>query len=193
MLTIRARFWGVFWVDIGTTASAEKAFLEIAQRLELPAQTWESACLNVANLKQPWLLILDNADDPSLDYLPYMPSGPFGVVILTSRVEDCQQYSTHPIALSGLSEESARTLLLKAALVPPDQHEALGSDSREIIVLLQSHPLALIQAGAYVSRGHCTLAQYPDVYKRQRQRLLTFVRRRRSRVIETFTRPLRPQ
>ncbi len=40
--------------------------------------------------------------------------------------------------------------------------------------LLQSHPLALIQAAAYVSRGHCTLAEYPRVFAQQRQRLLAF-------------------
>jgi hypothetical protein len=43
-----------------------------------------------------------------------------------------------------------------------------------VVSLLQSHPLALIQAGAYVSRGHCTLAEYPLVFAQQRQRLLTF-------------------
>jgi hypothetical protein len=40
--------------------------------------------------------------------------------------------------------------------------------------LLQSHPLALIQAAAYVSRDHSTLAEYPRVFAQQRQRLLTF-------------------
>lgn len=38
--------------------------------------------------------------------------------------------------------------------------------------LLQSHPLALTQAGAYISRGHRRLGQYPEVYERQLQRLL---------------------
>lgn len=40
--------------------------------------------------------------------------------------------------------------------------------------LLQLHPLALIQAGAYISQGHCQLGQYPVVYKRQWKRLLQF-------------------
>jgi hypothetical protein len=38
--------------------------------------------------------------------------------------------------------------------------------------LLGSYPLVLIQAGVYVSRGDCTLAEYPRVYERQRKRLL---------------------
>lgn len=38
-------------------------------------------------------------------------------------------------------------------------------------VLLQSPPRALVQAGAYVSRGHCTLADHTYVYERQRQQL----------------------
>ncbi|KAI9879170.1 MAG: hypothetical protein M1823_006868, partial [Watsoniomyces obsoletus] len=54
------------------------------------------------------------------------------------------------------------------------QHRKLEDDARTVASLLRSHPLALIQAGAYVSRGHCTLAEYPSVYERQRKRLLAF-------------------
>jgi hypothetical protein len=39
-------------------------------------------------------LVLDNADDPNFDYHVYLPSGIQGSVIITSRVADCQQYST---------------------------------------------------------------------------------------------------
>ena len=44
----------------------------------------------------------------------------------------------------------------------------------KLVSLLNSHPLALIQAGSYVSRGHCTLADYPAVFSQQRKRLLAF-------------------
>jgi len=47
-------------------------------------------------------------------------------------------------------------------------------DIRTVVTLLGSHPLALIQAGSYVARGHCTLQEYPQVYRRHRQRLLQF-------------------
>ena len=169
------RFWGVFWVDISTTSLAESSFSNLAHRLSIPAPTWQDACLGLANLKHPWLLVLDNADDPDVDYQQYIPSGPSGVVMLTSRNDECQQYATaKSITLKGLSDKEAQGLLLKAACVPQDRYTVLQEDVKRVTSLLQSHPLALIQAGAYVSRGHCTLADYPDVFDQQRQRLLAF-------------------
>jgi tetratricopeptide (TPR) repeat protein len=165
----------VFWIDVSSPHLAERSFLELAHKLSIPAETWEDARLGITNLKPPWLLVLDNADDPDVDYQQYIPSGPLGVVMLTSRNNECQQYATaRSIALEGLSDEEARELLLKAARMPHDQYSLLEEDAKRVARLLQSHPLALIQAGAYVSRGHCTLGEYPLVYERQRQRLLAF-------------------
>jgi hypothetical protein len=98
-----------------------------------------------------------------------------GVVMLKLRNHECQQYATvKSIALEGLSKEEAQALLLKAARVPQDQYSIHEEDAVMVASLLQSHPLALIQAGAYVSRGHCSLAEYPGVFAQQRQRLLAF-------------------
>lgn len=78
------------------------------------------------------------------------------------------------IALEGLVIDEARDLLLKAARIPVNEYQRYKEDATTVARLLQSHPLALIQAGAYVSWGHCTLANYPRIYQEQRQRLLTF-------------------
>lgn len=119
--------------------------------------------------------MLDNADDPAVDYQSYFPDGTLGVVMLTSRNHECQQYATvKPIALEGLSGMDAQELLLKAACVFQDQLSVHKEGAEIVASLLQFHPLALIQAGAYVSRGHCTLAEYPGVFAQQRQRLLAF-------------------
>jgi tetratricopeptide (TPR) repeat protein len=95
--------------------------------------------------------------------------------MLTSRNDECHQFATEKyIALDGLAEAEAQGLLLRAAHVPHDQHWALKDDAQKVASLLRSHPLALIQAGSYVARGHCTLAEYPQVYVQQRKRLLAF-------------------
>lgn len=39
----------------------------------------------LTNRPEEWLLILDNADDPSLDILSYLPVGSRGTIIVTSR------------------------------------------------------------------------------------------------------------
>ncbi|KAL8701940.1 MAG: hypothetical protein Q9201_004645 [Fulgogasparrea decipioides] len=172
---VRQIFWGVFWVDVSNKSSAENNFLNIASKLGIPAQSMEEAQQGLANLKQSWLLVLDNADDLNVDYQPYFPAGPSGVVILTSRNVECHQYANKwAVELEGLPESDAEQLLLRAANVPLDQLHTLQDDARRVAALVRSHPLALIQAGAYISRGHCTLAGYPGVYKHQRKRLLEF-------------------
>jgi tetratricopeptide (TPR) repeat protein len=154
---------------------AETGFLNIAKRLGVSAETLEEARQILANVEQPWLLILDNADDHLFDYQSYFPAGHFGVVLMTSRNSECSRYATVGCqALEGLDKEDAPRLLLKAAEIPADQCAMYDIDVRTVATLLGSHPLALIQAGSYVARGHCTLQEYPKVYQRHRQRLLQF-------------------
>ena len=129
----------------------------------------------LANTKQSWLLILDNADDPNFDYQNYLPSGTEGTVILTSRVTGCRQYSPENAeALGGLEDQDSKELLFRAADIPRESWLSYDSQADEVVRLLVSHPLALIQAGAYVQRNHCQLNQYPDIYRRQRKRLLKY-------------------
>lgn len=171
-----SRFWGVFWVDVSAKSSATNDFLNIASKLSIPAQSLEQAKQGLANVKESWLLVLDNADDPEFDYQHYFPAGLFGVMILTSRNPDCHQYatSTQPVKLEGLEESDAQELLFRAANIPLDQQHLVRKDAQSVAALLQSHPLALIQAGAYVWCGHCRLADYPRVFERQRKRLLEY-------------------
>lgn len=64
-------FWGIFWVDVSTASSAVNDFLNIASKLGIHAQSLEEARQGLANVKQSWLLVLDNADNPEVDYQPY--------------------------------------------------------------------------------------------------------------------------
>ena len=169
------RFWGVFWVDVSTETLAESGFLDIASRLQIPAKTLDEARRTLANIKERWLLILDNADDPEVDYQRYIPTGWWRVVMLTSRNEECHRYATEKaVALDGLSDDEAAELLFRAAGTSEDQRSEVEDDARAVVSLLRSHPLALIQAGSYIGWGHCTLAEYPQIFERQRKRLLAF-------------------
>jgi hypothetical protein len=132
-------------VDISTAYLAETGFLDIASRLHIQAQTLDDARQGLANIQQPWLLVLDNADDPHINYQSYFPTGLLGVIILTSRNDECHRYTTEKyITLDGLAEAEARELLLRAAYIPCDQYPALRGDAQDVASLLRSHPLALI-------------------------------------------------
>lgn len=168
---VREMFWGIFWVDVSSTEQVTTGFEEIASRLGKPASS-----LPLTTVKNPWLLILDNADDPKEDYQQHIPSGKYGAVIITSRNKECAIHSTEDctIALDKLADEEATELLLKAARITASERGKSLIHAQTVAKLLGSHPLALIQAGTYVSRGFCSLAGYPHVYEKQRKRLLTF-------------------
>jgi predicted RNA-binding protein YlxR (DUF448 family) len=110
---------------------------------------------------------------------------------MTSRNSDCCQYATLGSEnLEGLDPEEAVCLLLRTAKVLSDQWHVRHVQARVETDLLGSHPLALIQAGSYVGRGHYILRQYHQVFQRQRKRLLQFhpqqARSRYEHIYATF-------
>jgi tetratricopeptide (TPR) repeat protein len=107
------------------------------------------------------------------DYAAYIPSGTRGAVLMTSRIPQCNRYSTvESEALEGLDLEHSTQLLLKAAKLPPESWPSCKRLGEDVVHLLGSHTLALIQAGAYIAEGFCRLDQYPQRYQQQRKRLL---------------------
>ena len=85
---------------------------------------------------------------------------------MTSRVAECKQYSGPGAfkALEGLGEDDSKEPLFKAAGLSPEFWPYHDNQAKEVVDLLGSHTLALIQAGAYISQGHCQLYQYPKIY-----------------------------
>src|ERR1700755_2701979 len=92
--TNRVRFWGIFWVDVSSDGTAKDDFIAIARMLGSEARGVEDAVMLLSNIKKPCLLILDNADDPKVDYGLYLPSDMQGAIVITSRVVDTKQHNT---------------------------------------------------------------------------------------------------
>ena len=179
----------MFWVDVDKPSTAAKNFITIAKLLGHSIESVPEALQALATTHQSWLLILDNADDPEFNYQTYLPSGTHGAVLMTSRVADCRGYSPDAFeSLGGLKEQDSKELLLKAAGLSPELWLSYDNQAKEVVCLLGSHTLALIQAGAYISQGHCLLHQYPEVYRRQRMQLLKFCpKQAQSRYCDVYT------
>ncbi|KAG9239961.1 P-loop containing nucleoside triphosphate hydrolase protein, partial [Calycina marina] len=172
---MRDDFWGIFWVDVDKPSTAERGFIAVARLLGHSTETITEALQVLETAHRSWLLILDNADDPNFDYQVYFPPGNHGAVLMTSRVAECRRYSPEAFeVLEGLEEQDSIKLLLKAAELAPESWPSYDHQAREVVSLLGSHTLALIQAGAYISQGHCQMQQYPKVYQHQRQQLLNY-------------------
>ena len=147
----------------------------MGQQCNVAAPSVENVKSWLARNSQRWLVIIDNADDPETDYSGYIPSGMSGDILFTTRVPECETYNTvGSEKLDDLEPELARELLYRAA----DIAESLWKEKEEaalaIVTILGSHTLAIIQAGAFIKKGLCSLEQYPDVFKQQKGKLLKF-------------------
>ncbi|OAK99446.1 HET-domain-containing protein [Phaeosphaeriaceae sp. SRC1lsM3a] len=171
--TLRDSFWAVCWVDVSSEVTARSDFVTIAETLHCPAESVGEVVRMLSCTRRRWLLILDNADDPDFDYSVYFPSGSHGAVLITSRLPACERYSTVPsIALEALDLMHSTVLLLKAARIPETSWSSLTPQAQDIVRMLESHTLTMIQAGAYIAGGYCRLDQFADRFERHRKQLL---------------------
>ncbi|MCJ1224820.1 hypothetical protein MMC12_001466 [Toensbergia leucococca] len=171
----RAEFWGVFWIDARSRSSLNRGFVDIAKMCDLYDKSFEGAKLWLQNTPHSWLLILDNADDPKIDYAEYLPAASRGNVLVTSRVKECAILQTAgKDCYERLSEETAVELLLKACDIDPSLYDTHAAKALEIVDLLGHLALAIIQAGASIRQGICDLGDYKKEFEVQRGRLLGF-------------------
>ena len=129
----------------------------------------------LASNSRRWLVIIDNADESERDYSQYIPSGKSGDVLFTTRVPECEEYNTvGSEKLEDLEPELARVLLYRATNIAESQWKEKEEAAMAILKILGSHTLAIIQAGAFIKKGLCSLEQYPTVFKHQQGKLLKF-------------------
>lgn len=173
MQEYREEFWGIFWVDASSTESLERGFLRIASvcALEPGVNTVKKW---LSNATESWALIMDNADDPSLDISPYFQVGNRGIVLITTRNPNCENHKTvGSYKLDAMTPDEAVTLFLRRIGVH-DPSDALIRDSAKPVVLkLGCLALAVVQAGAVIREGRCKIEEYCAIYSRRRQELLS--------------------
>ena len=129
----------------------------------------------LANSRHPWLLIIDNADNPQFDCAAFFPSGNKGNIILTTRNPQCRNHATVGCEdLDPLDLQDAQSLLLKAAGMTASLCEDSQKAAEKVIEALGFHTLAIIQAGAYIRLRFCSLEEYPAHFRQQEERLLKY-------------------
>ncbi|KAM0710568.1 hypothetical protein Q7P35_002239 [Cladosporium inversicolor] len=167
------RFWGVFWVDCGSEASAQGDFERIGDKCGW-SLTDGQALIGVkdqlASSKRPSLLILDNCDDVRTDYSRYIPNGSKVSVIMTTRLSDAKKYaSIDPqdaksrlfVQLKGLDAESAIDLVLDASEIE-ERGQQTSDRARQIATALDCHPLAITIASSLIRSAVYSLEEYAD-------------------------------
>lgn len=170
---LSSSFWAIFWIDASSVENADSAFSEIGRiggmgESSVAGKHW------LSNLEMSWLLVIDNADDPSIDVSRFFPAGDRGHILLTSRNPDCRVHSTIGYhEFKEMDEEDAITLLLKAAAVENPKDEKVRDVARPVAITLGCLALALIQAGASIRQNICSLEEYLDVYSHHRKQIMS--------------------
>ena len=166
-------FYGVFFIDASSASRAEQGFSAMAERCQV-GKSMDDFKRWLTNLAEEWLLIIDNADDPSLDILSYFPPSCRGTVIVTTRNPDCRIHATVGYRnIGAMDREEAISLLLKASGEQATDF-SLRRRALPVVETVWSLPLAIVQAGALIRQKLYDFEDYCNAYNTRRKELLSF-------------------
>jgi len=109
-----SRFSDVFYVDATTKETIIADLKQIALAKGL-GESEKNTLDWLSGQRKEWLLLLDNADDPTLNLRSYIPSCSHGNILITSRNRNTCVYAPQFCQVSDMKPQEARDLLLKHA------------------------------------------------------------------------------
>jgi tetratricopeptide (TPR) repeat protein len=172
-----SRYSAAFFVRAESPESLNNGLASLAILLGLPERQAQAEAVQTVLLwiqKNPgWLFILDNVDTKEaqravLDILPRLAGGH---VLITSRLRDWPR-TVSKQELDTVSLEEARAFLLKRT--EGERRTAANDEAQawELAEKLDGLPLALEQAGAYISHTRLSFAEYLKVWDEEKARVL---------------------
>ncbi|KAJ7770434.1 acyl transferase/acyl hydrolase/lysophospholipase [Mycena metata] len=163
------RFTKQFFINASSCQTLDTAFKNIAISHEIGKNSQDALHWLISQI-EPWMLLFDNADDPSIDLFPFFPKCTHGNIIITSRNPELAVHGQSHSRVGDMDETDAIDLLLVRAV--KEKTIQTTEKASEIVKELSCLPLALIQAGAYIAKFNC-LPQYLSIYKENRAKLLS--------------------
>ena len=167
----------VFWVRADSRLALSTGFVEIARLLDLPEKDAQSADDAVRAVRQwleskpGWLLIFDNADEPEL-LKEFRPRNAKGHVLLTSRAQVFDALGiARPIEIEAMSPAEALKFFFTRTGRDDDNAAERGA-AAQLAEELGCLPLALEQAGAFVTAKKARFQDYLASYRKRRLKLL---------------------
>ncbi|KAG8699887.1 hypothetical protein FRC08_005055, partial [Ceratobasidium sp. 394] len=167
-----AMWTDVVYVDATSRETAIGALEQFSMARGI-GSTHQDTITWLGSKRERWLLVFDNADDPSLGISSFMPRGDHGSILITTRLADMALLARGPRSacnVSNMDPAEALELLLKTARI---EHESITDDEREEgIKLVQDFEhlaLAVVHAGAYIWRSHLSIRKYRAMFTQQRQ------------------------
>ena len=169
-LTIR-RYTAVFTIRAASSDSVKESLARIGEQGGLQP-TENSGWHVLSQQKEPWLLIIDNADDRALDLRRLFPSGGSAHILITTRVRDFRREGTlGSLELKGLKNDEALQLLLVTAEIAKPWDAPTTDMGNRITEAVGYLALGVIHAGGCVFREVCKLHEYLDIHAAARKEL----------------------
>jgi len=171
-------YQAVFWVSAADERSLQTGYAALAEKLDLPERDEQELAKIVKAVKEwlerhtHWLLIMDNADNLSLarSFFPKAPETHQGHILLTTRWQMVGNIA-RKINIDRMEPEEGRDFLLRRSAALQDATIDTRHAASQIVELLDGHPLALDQAGAFIEDGS-SFADYINLYHEKRCELL---------------------
>lgn len=115
MSILLARYWGVFWIDASSESNTNSSLIILSHQAGKGGEPG-AAIEWLSQTYEPWLLVLDNANDPKMNISNFLPTAGNGHVLITTRNPGAQIHGTiESFQFKGMDPEEAITLLLRLA------------------------------------------------------------------------------
>lgn len=126
------------------------------------------------NLLHPFLIVLDNMDHARdfTEIMKLMPENKMCMVLITSRHRDAQQLGTCIEIKPMEQDEAVELLLTKCNIASALQHHA---HAESIVQTLAHLPLAIDQAGAYISSRNLPLARFTEHFNIRKEVIMNYI------------------
>ncbi|KAF3809659.1 hypothetical protein GCG54_00012947 [Colletotrichum gloeosporioides] len=167
----------VYYVDASSKVTADSNFTDISRVCQVQHH-WEGIppdeqiritreCL--ASHKDPWLLMIDNADSRDFNLDTYIPTAGPGTILITTTDEGFATYGHASHRVGSMSEDEAISLLLKYTNPDNghsnDQYPSADKSAKRLATeVLCGLPLAIAQAGSYISYHRSTYDEYLEEF-----------------------------
>ena len=175
-------YMAIFWITADTYDTITSDFVTIANLLDLPEKNHQNHSQIIAavtrwlNGHKGWLLIFDNIEDIAL-VKAFLPRTYQGSLLLTSRLQSLRSLAESVKMQEMTRREGAHFLLRRSGLLGsvasldeiPETDYALAVGISEALGDL---PLALDEAGTYISETRCSLRDFLDQFRDRPVRLL---------------------
>ncbi|KAI0466857.1 hypothetical protein F4859DRAFT_518693 [Xylaria cf. heliscus] len=185
--------YSVFWVPAQSEESFEKAYKEIAKRLNIQTKGKEDLRESVrqyfeSEKAQKWLLIVDNADDMEILFRSsdkpgrigtYLPESDNGLTLFTTRSREVAVALAvnNVLDLHEMSPGEATGFLCKTLIDRKATQD--NAITKELVRELTYLPLAIAQAAAYINQNKISIRKYLTLLqnKEQDQELVSLMSR----------------